>query len=479
MSHEIRTPLNAILGNLELLGRSQLSLSQGERLRIGSSAAVSLLDIINDILDFSKVESGQMTVETVRFDLAETIRQVGEIFAPIARDKGLEFDCVIDDTLASHYLGDPTKIRQVAVNLVSNAIKFTSSGDVLLEVYRKDDTVDDSPILIGVIDSGIGMSGAQQKAVFHAFTQADSSITRRYGGSGLGLTLCKRLIDLMGGTIMIRSELGVGSTFVVTLPLRADTSASLEDTEHDDGALSSAPLDTHAFRILVVDDQPANRELIVAQLVTLGYEADMAESGGEALRRFKERAYDVVMTDLSMPGMDGYALAKCLRAQNTDVPIVAITAHAAREERLRCESAGIDLVLLKPVLLGTMDQSLRRLINEADERPARNVAAMQDVARSLLPERVHAAMSRSLDESLATLRRAIEDNDMNTVLEQLHAMRGSFAMIHEEGIANECRQMEQCAKDHDTAAVRDALARFEPRARAALARRASDAQSSA
>ncbi|CAB3798203.1 Sensor histidine kinase RcsC [Paraburkholderia ultramafica] len=476
MSHEIRTPLNAILGNLELLGRSQLSSSQSERLRIVSSAAVSLLAIINDILDFSKVESGQMTVETVRFDLADTIRQVGEIFAPIAREKGLEFDCMIDDTLASHYLGDPTKVRQIAVNLVSNAIKFTSSGEVMLEVYRKDDTVDDSPIMIGVIDTGIGMSAAQQETLFHAFTQADSSITRRYGGTGLGLALCRRLTELMGGTILVRSELNAGSTFVVTLPLRADTSEPADHTEHDEIGPTSEPLDTRAFRILVVDDQLSNRELIVAQLATLGYEADMADSGGAALRRFKEYRYDVVMTDLSMPGMDGYALAQCLRAQQADVPIIAVTAHATGEERLRCESAGIDMILLKPVLLGTLDQTLRRLISEADERPARSVEAMQDLARGPLPERVHLAMNRSLDESLATLHKALEADDMKTVHEQLHAMRGSFAMIHEEDIANDCRQMEQYAKDHDTTAVREALARFEPLARAALARRATDTQ---
>ncbi|SIT38281.1 Multi-sensor hybrid histidine kinase [Paraburkholderia ribeironis] len=476
MSHEIRTPLNAILGNLELLGRSQLSSSQSERLRVVSSAAVSLLTIINDILDFSKVESGQMTVETVRFDLADTIREVGEIFAPIAREKGLEFNCVIDDTLASHYLGDPTKIRQIAVNLVSNAIKFTSSGEVILEVYRKDDTVDDSPITIGVIDTGIGMSAAQQETVFHAFEQADSSITRRYGGTGLGLALCRRLTDLMGGTLLVRSELNAGSTFVVTLPLRADTSVPVEHTEHDAGGPSAGLLNTHAFRVLVVDDQLSNRELIAAQLATLGYEADMADNGGEALRRFKERDYDVVMTDLSMPGMDGYALARCLRAQKETVPIIAITAHATGEERLRCESMGIDMILLKPVLLGTMDQALRRLISEADERPAVSVAAMQDVTRGPLPERVHAAMNRSLDESLVTLHKALEADDMKTVREQLHATRGSFAMIHEEDIANDCRQMEQYAKDHDTAGLRDALARFEPLARAALARRATDAQ---
>jgi two-component system capsular synthesis sensor histidine kinase RcsC len=476
MSHEIRTPLNAILGNLELLGRSPLSSSQSERLQVITSSSTALLGIINDILDFSKVESGQMTFETIRFDLGDTIRQVAAMFAPMAREKGLEFECFIDDSLAPHYLGDPTKIRQIAVNLVSNAIKFTSAGEVLLEVYLKDDTADNSPVMIGVIDTGIGMTPAQQETLFHAFTQADSTITRRYGGTGLGLALCRRLTELMGGTILVRSEPNEGSTFVVTLPIRADTGPLADHADEEPVRPEPVLSEAQAVRVLIVDDQASNRELIVAQLATLGYEADMADSGSAALRCFNERHYDAVMTDLNMPGMDGYTLAQCLRAQKAIVPIIAITAHAAAEERARCERAGIDTVLLKPVLLDTIDQTLRRLVNEAGRRPVSSVSTRQDIAQGPLPERVYVALNRSLGESLATLHKAINSGDTKTTLDHLHSVRGSFAMIHETEMASACEQMEQLARSNDIAGLSEALARFEPLAWIALAKRATDAQ---
>ncbi|MEX3791016.1 ATP-binding protein [Paraburkholderia sp. BR14374] len=479
MSHEIRTPLNAILGNLELLGRSPLSPLQEERVGVVTSSSTALLGIINDILDFSKVESGQMTLESISFDLAQVIREVAAMFEPVAQAKGLEFDCVIDDALAPHYLGDPTRIRQIAINLVSNAIKFTATGDVLLEVYLKDDTAADSPIVIGVSDTGIGMTPQQQETLFHAFTQADSSIARRYGGTGLGLALCLRLTELMHGTIWVKSELNTGSTFIVTLPIPVSAATPVSAPGHTKAEPKSTEIDTQAIHILVVDDQFANRELLVAQLATLGYEAEMADSGGAALRRFNERHYDLVMTDINMPGMDGYALARCLRAQSATVPIIAITAHVAAEERARCTNAGIDEVLLKPVLLDTMDATVRRLVDEAARRPANDTVARRDISQGPLPEHIHAAMTQALKDSLRELHAAIELGDMKTVLAQLHAVRGSFAMIQETELATACAQMEQQARNNDIAAVKDGLERFEPLAYSALARRVIGVQSDA
>ncbi|APA87329.1 response regulator [Paraburkholderia sprentiae WSM5005] len=479
MSHEIRTPLNAILGNLELLGRTPLSPSQQERLGVVTSSSTALLAIINDILDFSKVESGQMTLESISFDLGQVIRQVGAMFEPVAHAKGLDFDCMIDDALAPHYLGDPTRVRQIAVNLVSNAIKFTATGEVLLEVYLKDDTAVYSPIVIGVSDTGIGMTPQQQETLFHAFTQADSSIARRYGGTGLGLALCLRLSELMHGTILVKSELDAGSTFVVTLPLAVSTGPSVGAPADSKAEWESAGVDAHAIHILVVDDQLANRELIVAQLATLGYEANMADSGGAALRRFNERHYDLVMTDINMPGMDGYALARCLRDQSATVPIIAITAHVAAEERARCTKAGIDEVLLKPVLLGIMDATVRRLVSEAGKRPATDTAAGRDISHGPLPEAIHAAMIQGLRESLEALSVALDLGDMKAVLAHLHSVRGSFAMIQEAEVANACARMEEQARNRDVAGVKDGLDRFEPLAYSTLARRVMNARSEA
>jgi len=346
-------------------------------------------------------------------------------------------------------------------------------------VYHKDETVEGSPVMIGVIDSGIGMTPAQQETLFQAFVQADSSIARRYGGTGLGLALCSRLTRLMNGSIIVKSSPELGSTFVVSLPLRVDTSASAPaaDTGEKRIERDAAPADTAALRILVVDDQPANRELIVAQLDLLGYRADMAEGGAAALRCFNEQHYDVVMTDLNMPGMDGYTLARCLRGQGATTPIIAVTAHVGAEEQSRCKDAGIDDTLLKPILLDALEQTLRRLIGAeaSGKRLPRDRAAKRDISQGPLPPGVHAALRQSLGESLgeslAKLQEAMSVRDTQAVLDTLHAMRGSFALIHEAGLANACARMEQLARDDDLAGVEEMLGRFEVLACETLVRR--------
>lgn len=473
MSHEIRSPLNAILGNLELLDLSPLSSEQSERLHVVTSSSSALLSIVNDILDFTKIESGQMILETIRFDLADTIRQVGAIFEPVAHKKGLDFHCVVDDALAPHCLGDPTKIRQIAVNLVSNAVKFTNTGEVLLEVYLRDNSDSASPVVISVSDSGIGITPEQQKIIFDTFMQADSSIARRYGGTGLGLALCRRLIELMHGTIRVESQPGVGSTFMATLPLKADTHAQ-SHTAGDAGP-ATTELPARALRILVVDDQLANRELISAQLNTLGHDADTADGGASALQHFREDRFDLVMTDINMPGMDGYTLAECLRHRGATVPIIAITAQGIMDEGERSRSAGIDAVLLKPVLLERLDQTLRQLARDASSRIAGATEANEDISRGPLPAGVHAALSSSLQEMFPALHQAIGADDSKTVLNLLHAMRGSFAMIHETEVEKFCGRIEEEVKNGGATVARDATGRLESLAREALARRAANA----
>lgn len=461
MSHEIRTPLNAILGNLELLDRSPLSPEQSERLGTVTSSSYALLDMISSVLDFSKIESGQMPIEAIRFDLAGLIRQIGAMFAPIIEAKGIQFDCVIDDALAPRYLGDPTRIRQIVTNLLSNAVKFTAQGDITLEVYLDDSAA----VVIGVSDTGGGIAPAQQRQLFQAFTQADASIARRYGGTGLGLALCKRLVVLMHGTIAVKSEPGIGSTFIVTLPLEV---ATVAEQVADSPQEKAAPLDNaRAIRILVVDDHPANRVLIREQLKTLGYEVDLADEGGQALQRFDQNRYDVVMTDLHMPGMDGYSLARNLRAQGASVPIIAITATASTSEHEQCVAAGMDAVLVKPMLLDTIDRMMRRFVSAASLR--KHVA---DLAYGPLPANVHALMQQTLQQSLASMRAALDKRDLAYMRDHLHALRGSFAMIREMDTAERARQMEAQADAGDHEALKAAMQAFAEHATSVLERRA-------
>ncbi|WP_256122083.1 hybrid sensor histidine kinase/response regulator [Burkholderia sp. A2] len=472
MSHEIRTPLNAILGNLELIGREPLADSQRERLHTVEGASSVLLDLINDILDLSKIEAGQMTIEAIPFDLAETIRQTGAMFEPLAAAKGLQFDVFVDDALASRYVGDPTRIRQIAANLVGNAIKFTNHGEITLEVYLRDDTNPESPVTIGVSDTGIGMTDAQRAALFRPFTQADTSITRRYGGTGLGLALTKQLTQMMHGTVDVKSEPGKGSTFVVTLPLRAATEA--QAAEHDDAQAGDAALPPVTARVLVVDDHPVNRTLLQGQLVTLGYAADAADEGAAALRRCADTRYDLVMTDLNMPGMDGYTLAHVLRAQYPGLPIVAVTAHASAAEHARCAEAGIVAVLVKPVLLDTIDRTVRRYAQTAAaQAPA--ARTLVDLAQGPLPPDVHALLEASRAQSVAAMHDAASRNDIAALRHELHSLRGAFATIHEHAVADAIGELQAIVHGGDLTSFEARLADADALAREALQRRATQA----
>ncbi len=402
MSHEIRTPLNAILGNLELLERSALSATQLQQVRAVTSSSSTLLGIINDVLDFSKVESGQMPLETLRFDIGELARETVALFMPLAESKALSLQLSLDDALAPAYLGDPTRIRQILYNLLGNALKFTDHGDVLLEVYLQDDGRADTAVILGVSDTGIGMSAAQQAGLFQVFAQADASIARRYGGTGLGLALCRRLAELMGGTIGVHSEVGAGSTFIVTLPLLATTVPAVAATA---ARPPRADATATPARILVVDDHAANRQLVRMQLQALGFASDEVADGDTALVQFHEQAYAMVMTDLNMPGMDGFSVARQLRGLGVRLPIIAITAHASDAEHQRCRDAGIDEVLTKPVLLDTLERCIHRHLGNRTLPAA--AAPRHDIARGVLPADIHAALLQSLDASLAGIRSAL------------------------------------------------------------------------
>lgn len=472
MSHEIRTPLNAILGNLELLDRSPLLPEQSERLHTVTSSSYVLLDTISSVLDFSKIESGQMLIETIRFDLADLIRQVGAMFAPIVEAKGIQFDCVIDDALASHYIGDPTRIRQIVTNLLSNAVKFTAKGDITLEVYLGHDTGEGVPIVIGVSDTGVGIAPEQQQHLFQPFAQAHASIARRFGGTGLGLALCKRLTELMHGTIIVKSEIGVGSTFIVTLPLQMATSSAHAPSDTDAARRPGKPAadGTRTLRVLVVDDHPANRVLIQEQIKTLGYHVDVSEDGYHALQRFGQARYDAVMTDLNMPGMDGYTLARTLRSQGAAIPIIAITANANTSEHERCAEAGMDAVLVRPILLDTIDRIVRKLVNGMIESDS-PVTTPVDLALGPLPAKVHALMQQTLRQSLEAMGTALDQNDLQSVRDHLHALRGSFAMIREMETADRVRQMEELASADDRESLKTAMRVFAEHASSVLGRR--------
>ncbi|SDD01797.1 two-component system, NarL family, capsular synthesis sensor histidine kinase RcsC [Paraburkholderia lycopersici] len=445
MSHEIRTPLNAILGHLELLERLPQAAPVAARVRTVASSSRALLQVLNDILDFSKVEAGEMSFESLCFDAAGLVREAVAMFMPLAQRKGLAITCAIDPALPPRYVGDPGRVRQIVANLLGNAIKFTDRGSVSIDV-RAGEGGATPPLVIRVTDTGIGIPADRLTRVFDAFDQTDASIARRFGGTGLGLALCRRIAGAMGGTIDVSSEVGQGSVFTVTLPLpHNDDAAAVQEAASqsaDDGT------DMRGIRVLVAEDDEVNRGLIRDQFDALGYTSDIVENGLAALRSFNERHYDLVLTDLGMPVMDGYAFARCLRSQGARTPIIAITADVTAADTQRFRDAGISGVLLKPMSLASIDATVRRHLRlAADPKAAAAIEAEAGRAAPVLPDRLRAILEQQTAKSLDVLTSAMAQGDWETIASQVHSIKGGFAMLHVEDVVGACVRLETLLGD--------------------------------
>ncbi|WP_244136016.1 MULTISPECIES: hybrid sensor histidine kinase/response regulator [unclassified Burkholderia] len=449
MSHEIRTPLNAVIGNLELMKRGTLSEVQRRRLALADSSSTALLHIVNDVLDLSKVEAGQLHVDAVPFDCVTLLREVAESFRPLAEKKGLKFRADIEDGLAPYRIGDPIRIRQVVSNLVGNAIKFTRAGSVsvLARGYRADGA---ERVEVRVVDTGIGISAAAQAAIFELYEQADDTIHREYGGTGLGLALCQRLVDAMSGTIAVDSEPRVGSTFRVDIPLPVTTDAPAD--EHDgDGDNVGALLGPNGarLRVLAVEDHPATRMMLADQFGELGVDAVFAERGEHALEHVRHTHPDVVLTDLGLPDMDGWTLARSIREQHAALPVVAMTAHASAEDEVRATRSGVRTLLRKPVTLHALQRALRpyAIASGAGERPARQHADRRPVSGMM------AVMRRVTLDSLASIDRALSTGDADTIVREFHFLSGGFLSAGSDVLSELCSGLQQVVHDEGISVV--------------------------
>ena len=554
MSHEIRTPLNGVLGHLELLARSKLDEAQRERLQRIRVSADSLLAIISDVLDFSRIESGQLGIDSVAFNLRSLIEETALLFAPEAQRKGIKVYFSVDDQLDSCYETDFHRLRQILNNLVSNAVKFTESGRVMLSVMPGPKSSDVKPWLrFQVIDSGIGINEKKINELFEPFSQADASISRRYGGSGLGLTLCKQLSELLGGYIAVKSTEQVGSVFTVDLPVTVAASGSLvhdrsleginvtllsetiEWRKEISGLLSSlgasvkvlsapdqntndpgdillifgeargwaeeeealfvaryrlviyarangpltpeiadgrvnmscyttgslvsllsgnmqvsenypdvVPHQQSRGRVLLVEDNPVNRELMQQQLEVLHFSVDAAENGEDALRLWEPGVYSAVLTDINMPRMDGYELASRLREIDKDVPILAITATALASEKPRYKEAGISGVLLKPFTLDELDVTLRDCLIAMEALPS--TEPLLDPGLNL-PQKVKDLFVESSIADLAAIREALARDDATGLIDAVHKFKGALLLFGEKEVGAKCSAVESALRD--------------------------------
>ncbi|HLZ77317.1 PAS domain S-box protein [Phenylobacterium sp.] len=467
MSHEIRTPMNAIMGIADLLAKTALTGEQDKYVQIFRRSGDNLLNLINDILDLSKVEASQLDLERTGFSLADHLEKVMEMVSPRAQEKSLTLVCEIAPGVHNELVGDPTRLRQVLLNLLGNAIKFTETGSVTLQVEPDGNDAVPTALRFTVTDTGIGIPSDKLDRVFERFTQADSSTTRRFGGSGLGLTISRRLVELMGGRIWVESAVDQGSLFAFAVPFEVST-AAMRPVAAPVGAGPEAPLPP--LRILMAEDSPDNCIIALAYLEDTPYVVDVAETGLLACEMFKAGRYDLVLMDRQMPAMDGLTATRTIRAwekahDRPPTPIIALTASALKGDRESCLAAGCTAYLTKPIKQDVLLQAIKD--HSAVKAPARRGRAASAGASPRVSADVSPIVPPSLSGAAAKLAArtpaylancrlnvlamlsALDNGDFEAVTILAHNLRGSGGSYGFQTITDIGAGLEQAADISD------------------------------
>ncbi|MDP2332394.1 MAG: PAS-domain containing protein [Reyranella sp.] len=471
MSHEIRTPMNGVLGMMEVLEAEGVDEAQAHTVATMRESAQALLRIIDDLLDFSKIEAGALELEETPFSLTGLVESAIATFRPQAERKGLSLVAAVAPGSTDALVGDPTRVRQILFNLLGNALKFTDRGGAMIRARTEPLGEGGTRVVLSVSDTGIGMNEAQRARLFLPFSQADSSTTRRFGGTGLGLSIVRRLAQLMGGDVAAESSPGAGSTFTVTLYLHAAPADSplidlpLVERSAAEAAATNGPASLAGNRVLVVDDHPINRDVLVRQLRALGVASDSAADGLAGLQAWQGGTYDIVFADIHMPQMDGFEMTAAIRRVETaggrpHTPIVAVTANALAGEDERCRAAGMDGYLSKPVSLTRLRATLQRwLRGEAGAKPA--------IDRSVLDPWIHddeaarrdllRKFSATAVESRRDIEAAMAAGDLPALAAAAHRLKGGALAVGARALGDAAGMLERTAKAGDRAACQDSL----------------------
>lgn len=476
MSHEIRTPLNGILGASELL-QSELSTDKGkDYINIINASVTTLLDLVNDILDLSKLEARKVELEHITFRLEDIFSALVKSTAIQAQKKGLSISYTLDESIPAMVVGDPTKIKQILANLVGNALKFTDEGEISLTVKQKCQTSTTLTLLFSVKDTGIGIPESKKKSIFREFTQLDSSTSRKYGGSGLGLSICKSLVKLMNGRIWVESTEGKGSTFEFTITL---TKADLEKdfTVLEPGVNISKTADLiKPLAILVVEDNDINQQIITEFLKKDGHFVTVVDSGSDAIDYFQDNNVDLVLMDLGLPDMSGIDATKIMRKKELEkekhIPIIALTASTERKEKERCFIAGMDDFITKPIrsldLLNCVRKYAGKPISviepEKDDHRIPHTALLNEKAiwdrlsgnRKLLTNLVQTFLETSPD-LFSKIEISLNERNYKRIEYYAHSLKGAVAYFSEKEVYQTCLKLEKAALKKDFSACQKLL----------------------